>query len=264
MARARSAAMPDSTNPSSAPARHVVTLKWGTMYGADYVSRLASAVRRHTREPVSVVCFTDDPSGIDPSVRVFPIPDINLPQRPMVTGWRKLCLFRTDIPISGTCLFLDLDLIITGPLDPFFTYRPGSIPIIHNWAGWRKTMLRKRQEVGNSSVFRFEANQCGFVWDQFHREKEWALANFRPPQTYLTHCIRPRMTYWPESWVRSFKRHCRPVFPLNFFRTPRLPRACSIVVFHGRPNPDEVINGYRGGKIHHYVRPTPWVAEHWR
>lgn len=253
-----------SAKQAAEPERHIVTLKWGRMYGPEYVNRLASSVRRAVGGPISIVCFTDDPSGIDPTVRVFPIPEIDLPPQPMVTGWRKLCLFRPDLPIEGSCLFLDLDLVITGPLDDFFTYRPGSIPIIHNWVGWRKTLLRKRPEIGNSSVFRFEANRCGFVWDQFHREKEWALANFRPPQSYLTHCIRPRMVYWPETWVRSFKRHCRPVFPLNLIVPARMPKDCSIVAFHGRPNPDEALVGYKGTKPHHRCLPTPWIADYWR
>jgi hypothetical protein len=243
--------------------RNVVTLKWGKLYGPDYVNRLASSVRRHTTGAVNIVCFTDDPSGIDPSVQIFPIPHIDLPPGPMVTGWRKLCLFRPDLPIKGECLFLDLDIVITGSLDAFFSYAPGRIPIIHNWANLRKTLLGKRPEIGNSSVFRFTANECSFVWDQFHSEKEWALANFRPPQSYLTHCIRPKMIYWPEQWVRSFKRHCRPFFPFNLFVVPRLPVNCSIVAFHGRPNPDEALVGFKGRRIHHYCRPTPWIADHW-
>lgn len=243
--------------------RHVITLKWGSRYGAEYVNRLAAAVRRNITGPVTIVCFTDDDQGIEPDVHVYPIPEIDLPSRAFVTGWRKLCLFRTDLPIEGECLFLDLDIVITGPLDDFFSYEPGRIPIIHNWLATHKTWFRKRPQVGNSSVFRFMANQCGFVWEQFHNEKEWAFANFQPPQTYLTHCIRPKMCYWPEHWVRSFKRHCQPAFPLNLLNTPHLPEDASIIVFHGKPDPEDVINGYRGRKIHHGCRPTPWVAEHW-
>jgi len=243
--------------------RHIVTLKWGNRYGPEYVNRLAAAVRRHTRCELGIVCFTDDPTGIDRNVEIFPIPEIDLPPAPSVTGWRKLCLFRTDLPIEGDCLFLDLDIVITGPLDDFFTYEPDRIPIIHNWLAAHKTWFRKRPETGNSSVFRFRANQCGFIWDQFHNEKDWALANFQPPQTYLTHCIRPKMCYWPDSWVRSFKRHCQPVFPLNLMVTPRLPADASIIIFHGKPDPEDVIDGYRGRKIHHCSKPTPWVAQHW-
>ena len=121
----------------------------------------------------------------------------------------------------------------------------------------------KRPETGNSSVFRFRGGECGHIVEQYYSEKEWALETFYPPQTYLTHCIRDRMVYWPENWTCSFKRHCRPVFPLNLIQTPALPDEASIVVFHGSPNPDEVIGGYKNGKIHHSVRPTQWVAEHW-
>ncbi len=102
--------------------RNIVTLKWGTRYGSEYVNRLARSVRKNITGDVDIVCFTDDPQGIDSSIQVFAIPEIELPERAAVTGWRKLCLFRTDIPIEGECLFLDLDLVITGSLDHFFTY----------------------------------------------------------------------------------------------------------------------------------------------
>ncbi len=249
---------------STATSRTIVTLKWGDRYGPEYVNRLASSVRRHLKPPYRFVCFTDKPEGIDSAVETFPIPEIDLPEPQMLNGWRKLCLFRSDLPIEGPALFLDLDIVITGPMDVFFEYEPTKIPIIHNWVGLQKKLLGKRPEIGNSSVFRFEANKETFVWDQFHNEKAWAMANFHPPQTYLTHCIRPKMVYWPEAWVRSFKRHCRPCFPLNFFKEPRLPEGTKIVAFHGRPDPDEALRGYTGKKPHHHTRPAGWIGEHWR
>ncbi len=245
--------------------RYIVTLKWGNRYGSEYVNRLASAVRRHTKEPVTVMCFTDDASGIDPSVEIHPIPEIDLPPAEMVTGWRKLCLFRPDLPIEGLGLFVDLDVVITGPLDAFFTFGDEhEIPIIHNWLPAHKTWFRPDPMIGNSSVFRWNLNHCTFVWDQFHQEKDWALANFRPPQSYLTHCIRPRMKFWPAEWVRSFKRHCRPVFPLNFLLTPSLPADARIIAFHGKPDPDEAAVGYKGKRANHFSKPAPWIDEHWK
>lgn len=244
--------------------RHIITLKWGNRYGSEYVNRLASAVYRHTKTPVTIVCFTDDATGIDPAVTIFPIPEIDLPAAEMITGWRKLCLFRPDLPINGLGLFIDLDVVITGPLDEFFTFgNEDDIPIIHNWLPAHKTWFRPDPMIGNSSAFRFKLNHCAFVWEQFHKEKEWALANFRPPQSYLTHCIRPRMKFWPATWVRSFKRHCRPVFPLNLILKPKLPHDARIIAFHGKPDPEDVINGYKGTRIHHHTRPTPWVTKNW-
>jgi hypothetical protein len=244
--------------------RYIITLKWGNRYGAEYVNRLSAAVRRHTIAPVQIVCFTDDPSGIEETVTVFPIPEIDLPPNAMVTGWRKLCLFRPDLPIDGYGLFLDLDQVITGPLDDFFSFgEPDDIPIIHNWVPKHKKLFRPDPMIGNSSVFRFQLNRCAFVWDQFHQEKQWALDNFQPPQSYLTHCIRPRMKFWPDEWVRSFKRHCRPIFPLNLVLEPKLPKDARIIAFHGKPDPDEVIHGYKGAKLHHNTLPAPWVAHNW-
>ena len=53
------------------------------------------------------------------------------------------------------------------------------------------------------------------------------------------------------------------MFPLNLLCTPKAPRGCRILVFHGRPDPDEAIRGYRGAKIHHHIKAAPWIAEHW-
>ena len=41
----------------------VICIKWGNRYGADYVNRLASMIRRNTAQPTRVVCFTDDAAG---------------------------------------------------------------------------------------------------------------------------------------------------------------------------------------------------------
>lgn len=243
--------------------RNIVTLKWGSAYGAEYVNRLFHGVSRHLSGSFRFVCFTDDADGILPEVDTFAIPEIDLPEGPMTNGWRKLCLFRDTLPIEGSCLFLDLDMIILDSIDDFFTYEPGRIPIIHNWVGGFRRLLGQRPEVGNSSVFRFEANKTLHVYEQFLSESEWALKTFHPPQTYLTHCIRERMVYWPEDWTRSFKRHCRPFFPLNLFMPPPKPRT-KIVVFHGRPNPDEAIAGFSDGKIHHRSLPAEWVREEWQ
>jgi hypothetical protein len=244
---------------------NVLCLKWGTRYSAEYVNILHRSVRRHLKRPFQFHCFTDNSEGLDPEVCVHPIPEIDLPPKAKNGGWRKLCLFRDDLPISGLGLFLDLDISVTGSLDEFFDYGASDqIPIIHNWVPWHKKLFRPDPQIGNSSVFRFQLNQCKFVWDQFHREKDWALATFSPPQSYLTHCIRPKMCYWPDHWVRSFKRHCCSMFPLNLIFAPKEPKNCKILVFHGRPDPDEAIRGYKGKALRHSTRPVPWLAAHWR
>ena len=56
-------------------------MKWGTRYGVDYVNRLASMIRRHTRRPTRIICFTEQPHGIEAGVETAPLPPINIPER---------------------------------------------------------------------------------------------------------------------------------------------------------------------------------------
>ncbi len=150
-------------------------------------------------------------------------------------------------------------------LDPFFDYLPGKNCIIHNWVESHKTWFRARPHIGNSSVFRFEAGSSGYICDAFLADIPYAIRKdlFSTEQAFLTHAMK-EVHWWPESWCRSYKRHCRPVFPLNLFMPPQPPGNCRILVFHGRPNPDEAIIGFKGRKLHHRIRPAPWIAEHWK
>jgi hypothetical protein len=62
-----------------------------------------------------------------------------------------------------------------------------------------------------------------------------------------------------------------PAWPLNFVRTPTLPESARVVCFTGYPNPDHARDGFWPTKsktwwkpLFKHVRPTPWIAEHWR
>jgi len=43
-----------------------------------------------------------------------------------------------------------------------------------------------------------------------------------------------------------------------------MPQNASIIAFHGLPDPNEALVGFKGTKPHHHTRPAPWIAEHWR
>ena len=183
------------------------------------------------------------------------------------TPWLKLALFRDDLAaLTGQSLFLDLDILITGRMDDFFTFAPGRPCIIHDWENPVQRLFRRHGEPGNSSVFRFESGRSGAILDRFMAERDQALAQYRTvvDQRYLAEALGPDKAWWPSEWVVSFKRHCIPTYPLNRFATPRLPPEARIVVFHGHPNPHEALAGYRSDRAHRSCLPTGWIAEHWR
>jgi hypothetical protein len=244
---------------------NVLCLKWGTRYSPDYVNILFRAVERNLSRPFVFHCCTDDSSGLEKGINVIPFPENPGVKR----GWPdilvKLAVLRDGFGgLSGPTLFLDLDVAITGSIDAFFDYHPGKFCIIHNWVNWRKSLLGRRPDVGNSSVFRFESGKTGYAYETFVREMDRAedRAQFNTEQAFLTYALG-NPVWWPEEWVRSYKWNCRPTFPANLLRAPQLPAGCRILVFHGRPDPDEAIKGFRGKRLYHHMRPAKWLADFW-
>jgi hypothetical protein len=248
------------------PVVNILCIKWGTRYGPHYVNELLRGMRRHLRRPFLFHCCTDDSTGLDAQVRVIPFPSNPGLKRAWPHVLVKLLVTQDGFGgLSGPTLFLDLDVVVMDSIDCLFDFRPGKNCIIHNWVSRSKELIGHRPPVGNSSVFRFEAGKSNYIYETFIREMARAedLRVFKSEQAFLTHAMR-EVHWWPEEWTRSYKRHCRPVFPFNLIFPPKPPRDCRILVFHGRPDPDEAIHGYRGKRIHHHIAPAPWIAEHWQ
>ena len=236
---------------------NVICMKWGTKFSSEYVNRLYSMVERNLALPHRFVCFTDDPAGIVDGVQTFPLPPMDLPPG-KERGWRKLSTFQNPLAdLKGPTLFLDLDIVVVGNLDVFFTY-PGEFLIIHDW-------LFPKHIMGNSSVYRFEAGAHPDIFSYFMEHIDEVKATHRHEQSYLSRKMYDKglLKYWPAPWCVSFKRNCLPPFPQNLWKVPECPKDARIVVFHGNPNPDDAIAGRIKGFLR-FLRPTPWVAEHWK
>jgi hypothetical protein len=238
--------------------RLILCMKWGTKYGPEYVNRLYAMVARHLRGPFRFVCLTDRSDGVRPEVECLPIPSLALPDGSPERGWKKLTTFEADLHgLRGTALFLDLDVVIVDDITPFYE-EPGEFLIIHDWKRpWRVT--------GNSSVYRFELGAHADVLAKFRAEQERIRARFRNEQAYLSDEIhgQGKLRYWPAAWCRSYKYHCIPRWPANYWRSPGVPQGARILVFHGEVNPPDALAGERN-RAGRFVRPAPWVAAHWR
>src|SRR5688572_22386450 len=135
----------------SAMSLAIVTWRWGTKYGTEYVAKLKAGVARNLNRPHEFICFRDD----------VPIPDVHLLKvrdgcyvrlRMFDAEWRKRNGF-------DTVLCFDLDTVITGDLGPIVD-RPEPFVILH------RTHFNPCPFNGSVMLLRDGAPQQ--VWDDFN------------------------------------------------------------------------------------------------
>ena len=237
----------------------IVTIKWGNRYPAAYVNLLYEATRRYGLEDSRFICFTDDSAGLNPGIQALPLPEIDLPEKYRWTFWRKLALFDPALGLTGTCLYFDLDVVITGDLRPLVADWSGRPRFIRNWVG-AKTARRTEYDRINSSVVLYDGSGCGRILDRFHEAPDEILSRYPGDQGFVHDCLADEAEFFQEGLCVSFKRHCIPRFPLNLFIAPAVPKGNCVVVFHGRPDPHEAAAGYRGGRLKHRCKPARWIS----
>ena len=247
----------------SAQQRHIICMKWGTKYGAEYVNRLYDMVRRNLSGEFNFVCLTDNTDGIRAEVECHPIPDINFNLAPGEPdrAWKKLTTFEADLyGLKGTAMFMDLDVVVVGSLDDFFTL-PGDFRIIHDYPRfWRFG----ERIVGNSSVYRFQLGAHADVLEYFRKNSKEMREKYRNEQEYLSHFLHKqgKLQYWPAAWCPSFKYYCIPTWPTNYWKEPVPPKDARIVIFHGECNPPDALAGKRNKRFRH-IEPALWVEKAW-
>ena len=234
---------------ASKPKNYIVCLKWGNKYSADYVNNLRNMVARHTTVDYEFVCFTDDSSGIDKDIRVEP-----LPRLPATGWWFKPYFLSADLPLDGTLLFLDLDLVVFNNIDHFFTYQPNKFCIIRDF----NRQFRRNWDRMNSSVFRTQVGMYHNLYHEFQSNTQFHTKQNRGDQDWMFRHIKDH-AFWPDDWIQSYKWEMRERSALkmidgkrNFvdIKDPKIISSTSIAVFHGDPNPHNC--------------KDPWVVDNWR
>ncbi|MEO0991568.1 MAG: glycosyl transferase [Pseudomonadota bacterium] len=262
--------------------KQVICINWGTKYGPAYINRLYGMVARNITPPFRFVCFTDAVDGIRPEVETKPLPELlGSPPTNTLGQWGKSRLWAKDLGgLSGAVLFVDLDVVVTGSLDDFFSYgAPDDVILARNPA-------KPLHRLGQTSVYRFPIGKLSSLLEAYAKDPQGTADAYRFEQHFVTKSAPGGIRFWPRRWVRHFRLQCIPKFPLNFFLEPRKPGHSKIVIFAGAMNPPEAIAGhwnpgepdrtpwqhlrhcYRTGaklrRYRQYLHPTPWISDLWR
>lgn len=160
----------------------VITFWWGDKFNRDDVAKLFSGVRRNLKQPARFIVASEWNVDID-GAECVPIRDIELTK---IKGcYARLRLFdpqwQSDYKIDGRLALIDLDSVVTGPLDPLFD-RPESFVIMqggnsHNPCPFNGAlqMLRAGAHPDVWSDFSVEA-ASKVPFDSFPDDQGWIWA----------------------------------------------------------------------------------------
>ena len=246
--------------------RVIICMKWGTLYPASYVNVLYTACRANITGDFKFVCLTEDAEGLDSAIISYPIPDLDLESFHWKKGgWPKLAVFTQDFfGLKGRALFIDLDTVITGSLDPFFDYNTPKMVAIDTGPTWG-VGAPDATPLAGTGIFTFDLGAHSEVLDHFMANRDAVVAQHRIEQIYVQSMVHD-MAFWPADWVLSFKYHLRQPALVGLVKSPPNPKPENrVIAFHGEPRPIDLVNGGLWGIGPHWgLGRVKWMVDYWR
>jgi hypothetical protein len=271
---------PELSARSPDPGWYLVLLIFGDAYSDAAPNRLIRDALAQSRHCAGVVVLTDRlDRGIDPRARQVPIPaDFDTTELKRVGCLAvKLGIFDLDcLPRDATCLYVDLDSVITGNPDPLahlvrrapiwtIPVFPRPFSMLYR-ALWRLSG-RRIYTMGNSSVFVYRNGFDGNPAAEFLRlSRAGTLApELRHDDRFVAWCCQDRIRGLSTRDVVSFRfEFLAPTLWLADLFTVLRVRAreeIAIVTFAGPKTKPEDLAGLPEGTIvkDHHQRAGRWT-----
>jgi hypothetical protein len=212
-------------------------------YGPDHVNRLASAVRRNLAMNHEFVCVTDNPTGIDEGIRIVPMwDDLTDIKTRWGVGYRRLKVFAPEMEetFGERLVWLDLDTVIVGELDPLFDRR-------EDFMIWKDV---NPTTPYCASLLMTTPGARPQLWTEFDPAlSPWAARKkgyVGTDQAWIGHCLGPDEATWSaDDGVYSYR--------YDLLEGDRSLKGARIVFFHGQIDPSQP-----------EFQQLDWVRENWR
>jgi len=222
-------------------------------FDRDYVERLARGVQRHLSLPYEFVCL----SPFDPQLAGVRWVKIN----PRLPGWwAKIELLR----MTGPMLYLDLDTVIVGNLDPLVAHVADSTQawMLRDLGGGRKL------ECGVMGWSFPESERFQKLHWRFFNELREFLPGVGSREQAAMRDHEMRLWQNDEDWLRAqigkygipvgvLQEHVAGIYSykLDVEKLGGVPAVGVMICFPGVPRPRDLA----GGK-----KSPPWLKENWR
>ena len=195
----------------------VLCVRTGQKYSADYVFKLKNMVARHLKQEHEFYCVTEHPAQVH-GVKTIPAPlQIN-------DSWAKIGLFHSalqHIEKGDKCLYLDLDVIVTGSLDNLIA---GKLKEVNGKPSQDMWIVKDWYDPFNSSVMYWVHGQQSKIYTSFTAAD---IKRLRGDQNLIAEVL-PNAKTFKESDVLSYKFS-------GVMKKDEKPKDARVVLFHGKP-----------------------------
>lgn len=210
---------------------HCLTWHWGGKYPWAYVDRLAAGVARHLQQPHRFLVCNPDPRD----AALTEIPGCFARLRAFDPEWQAA----KGIAPGDRILNLDLDMVVTGALDPLIGQQARTPFAI------LQGVNAANPNPYNGSVWMMTAGYRPDVWSDFSIEAAEAVPFYAfPDDQAWFHAKMPNAGSWtPADGVYGFQK---PGWPHH----EALPVNARLVAFFGKRDPAQYVH-------------LDWVRRHW-
>ncbi len=215
----------------------IICIKWNgrKQFNDEYVNKLFRGVQRNTSKEFSFMCFSNDATNLDSAIEQKPITNF--------TGdwFSKISLYNKELYNENDQIFyFDLDTVIIGNIDDILSYE-GDFAILQDFyrkKGYGSGFMSWRPHAVHHMYQNYRGQKCR------HGDQGWCEVQY--PGADLWQNMYPQK-------VISYKIHVikDPRLRPEWTNNPGTLETASIVCFHGRPRPHDVVNLF-------------WMKEHWK
>lgn len=174
--------------------RNILCLKCGSKYTENYVTKLYNMVEKYSNYDYNFYCITDQPFAYK-NIKIIPLPEYGL------QGWWNKPYIFSDLGMTGTNLFLDIDAVICNDMEPLWSYEEKQSVFYSDVVGVKPFNL-------STAVMRFESNSLLHLWDDFYADRHSIIGSMKGDQDYVRLKIS-NPVFYPDNWLKSYKYELR-------------------------------------------------------
>ena len=178
------------------PKINVCCVKEGDKYDSDYVNTLYLMTKRYLTIPFDFICLTENSQNLLKQIKV-----VNLEDKSIKGWWNKCLLFKPNF-LSGSCLYLDLDMIILKNIDEFIIQNQ-CLNILCNPISLNKKIYYK---INSSMLFwNTDNKELNKIWFQYSKNKLFYdnHKTFGDQEVILESNVKYK--FFPGNKIRYFK-----------------------------------------------------------